>query len=338
MRNVGIRGVGHYLPEEIRTNEQLEQMVDTTGEWIFSKTGIKQRHIAAEKEATSDLALQASLRALDDAGLQTRDIDLIIVATSSPDMVQPSTAAILQGKLGATNAAAFDVGAVCSGFVYALVTATAMMRAFDNYQTVLVVGAETYSRIMDWTDRSTCVFFGDGAGAVVLTHYPEGGYLGHHLMADGTGANAVKIPAGGSRLPATSCTVGERLHYFKMDGEQVWDFAMWSMPRAVRKAVADAGCDVSQIDVVVPHQANINIIKRGMENLGLPMEKTLPTIEHTANTAGASVPIALSIACAAGAIKPGNLVALVSVGAGWTWGSAIFRWVRRDNPCRKTLS
>lgn len=326
MNNVRISGVGHYLPNQVWTNRDLEKKIDTTDEWIFSKTGIRQRHIADPSEATSDLALYASLNALKNAGLHAEDVDLIVLATSSPDMIQPATAAILQGKLGAVNAAAFDVGAVCAGFVYALVTATGMMRAFDQYKNVLVVGAETYSRILNWQDRTTSVFFGDGAGAVVLTKSEEPGYMGHYLMNDGLGWDVIKFPAGGSRIPASKSSLEDGLHAFQMDGKKVWDFAIKAMPQAVRAAAKDAGCEVNDINLVVPHQANINIIKRSMQELGLPMEKTYPTIEYTANTSGASIPIALSFACQNGKIHSGDLVAFVGFGGGLSWGAAIFRW------------
>jgi 3-oxoacyl-[acyl-carrier-protein] synthase-3 len=327
MKNVKIVGTGHYLPNQVWTNHDLEKKLDTTDEWIFSKTGIRQRHIADPSEATSDLALYASLNALKDAGLHAEDIDLIVLATSSPDMIQPSTAAILQGKLGASNAAAFDVGAVCAGFVYAINTAVGMMRGFpEQYQKVLVVGAETYSRILDWNDRSTCVFFGDGAGAVVLAQAEEPGYLSHYMMNDGLGWDVIKFPAGGSRLPASAQTLKDGLHAFQMDGKKVWDFAIKAMPQAVRQAAQNAEIAVEDIDFIVPHQANINIIKRSMQELGLPMERTHPTIECTANTSGASIPIALDIAVKAGKLKTGDTFCLVGFGGGLSWGSAIFNW------------
>lgn len=331
MDNIIIAGVGHYLPKQVWTNNDLANKVDTTDEWIYAKTGIRQRHIADSSEATSDLAFIASLNAIKAAGLRAEDIDLIVLATSTPDMIQPSTAAILQGKLGAINAVAFDLGAVCAGFVYALVTATGMMRSFDKYNNVLVVGAEVYSRILNWQDRTTCVFFGDGAGAVLLTRSDNLGYMGHYLMNDGLGWDAIKFPAGGSRIPASKSSLEEGLHSFQMDGKKVWDFAIRAMPQAVREAAKDAGCEVSDINLVIPHQANINIIQRGMKELGLSMEKTYPTIEFTANTSGASIPIALSFACQAGKIKMGDLLAFVGFGGGLSWGAAIFRWAKHDD-------
>lgn len=329
MKNIGIIGTGHYLPNQVWTNHDLEKKLDTTDEWIYSKTGIRQRHIADPDEATSDLALYASLNALKDSGLHAEDIDLIVLATSSPDMIQPSTAAILQGKLGASNAAAFDVGAVCAGFVYAINTAVGMMRGFpDQYRKVLVVGAETYSRILDWKDRSTCVFFGDGAGAVVLSQTEKPGYLAHYMMNDGLGWDVIKFPAGGSRLPASEQTIKDGLHAFQMDGKKVWDFAIKAMPQAVRQAAQNAGIPVAAIDFIVPHQANINIIKRSMQELGLPMERTHPTIECTANTSGASIPVALDIAVKAGKLKTGDTFCLVGFGGGLSWGACLSKWIK----------
>jgi 3-oxoacyl-[acyl-carrier-protein] synthase-3 len=260
------------------------------------------------------------------AGIAANEIDLIVRATSSPDMIQPSTAAIVQGKLGAVNAAAFDVGAVCAGFVYAMVTAVGMMRGFAQYKKVLVIGAETYSRILDWKDRTTCVFFGDGAGAVVLSETKAPGYLSHFVMNDGTGAEVIKFPAGGSRLPASAQTLMDGLHSFQMDGKKVWDFAIRAMPDAVRKSCEYAGCDTTDIDLLISHQANINIIQKSMEALGLPMEKTHVTIRETANTSGASIPIALDFAVKAGKLKKNDLLALVGFGGGLSWGSMLLKW------------
>jgi 3-oxoacyl-[acyl-carrier-protein] synthase-3 len=327
MRNIGIIGTGSYLPELVWTNADLvARGVETTDEWVFERTGIRQRHIAAEDEATSDLAVQAALRALEVANVSADEIDLIVLATSSPDIIQPSTAAIVQGKLGAVNAAAFDVGAVCAGFVYAMVTAMGMMRGFAHYKKVLVIGAETYSRILDWNDRATCVFFGDGAGAVVLAETKAPGYISHFIMNDGTGAEVIKFPAGGSRLPASAQTLSDGLHAFQMDGRKVWDFAIEAFPDAVRKSCEFAGCHLQDIDMLISHQANINIIQKGMDALGLPMEKTHVTIRDTANTSGASIPIALDSAVKAGKLKKNDLLALVGFGGGLSWGSVLLKW------------
>lgn len=329
MHNIGIIGTGSYLPSQIWTNHDLEKMIDTTDEWIFRKTGIKQRHIADPSEATSDLALYASLEAIKSAGLHAEDIDLIVLATSSPDMIQPSTAAILQGKLGASRSVAFDIGAVCAGFVYAINTAIGMMRGFpDQYRNVLVVGAETYSRILDWKDRTTCVFFGDGAGAVILSQTAEPGYLSHFMMNEGRGWDVIKFPAGGSRFPASEQTLKDGLHAFQMEGQKVWDFAIRVFPEAVEKAAERAGIEVSKIDLIISHQANINIISKSMEMLGLPMDKTYTTIRETANTSGASIPIALAAADRAGILSRGDLLCLVGFGGGLSWGSTLLKWTR----------
>lgn len=327
MKNIGIIGTGSYLPQTVWTNDDLvSRGVETTDEWVFAKTGIKQRHIAADNEATSDLAVQASLRAMEAASLSPDEIDLIVLATSSPDMIQPSTAAIVQGKLGAKNAAAFDVGAVCAGFVYAMVTAIGMMRGFAHYKKVLVIGSETYSRILDWDDRSTCVFFGDGAGAVVLSETKAPGYLSHFMMNDGTGAEVIKFPAGGSRLPASEQTLSDGLHAFQMDGRKVWDFAIKAFPEAVKKSCEFAGCKLGDLDLVISHQANINIIEKSMEALGLPMWKTHTTIDDTANTSSASVPIALDYAVKAGKLKKNDNLSLVGFGGGLSWGACLLKW------------
>ncbi len=329
MKNIGIIGTGSYLPETVWTNDDLvTKGVETSDEWVFSKTGIRQRHIAADDEATSDLAVQAALKAMEAANVSPDEIDLIVLATSSPDMIQPSTAAIVQGKIGAVNAAAFDVGAVCAGFVYAMVTAAGMMRGFAHYKKVLVIGAETYSRILDWNDRTTCVFFGDGAGAVVLSETKAPGYISHFMMNDGTGAEVIKFPAGGSRLPASEQTLSEGLHAFQMDGRKVWDFAIEAFPEAVKKSCEYAGCDVNDIDFLISHQANINIIQKSMDALGLPMDKTYTTIRDTANTSGASIPIALDCAVKAGKLRKNDLLALVGFGGGLSWGSVLIKWTQ----------
>lgn len=327
MKNIIICGTGSYLPKTILTNHDLTQQgLNTSDEWIYEKTGIRQRHIASVDEATSDLGVVAAKRALESAGIGADEIDLIVLATSSPDMIQPSTAAIVQGKIGAHNAAAFDVGAVCAGFIYALTTAIGMMRGFSHYKKVLVIGAETYSRILDWKDRSTCVFFGDGAGAVVLAASDQPGYLSHFLMNDGTHADVIKFPAGGSRIPASEQTLKDGLHAFKMEGRAVWNFAVEAFPSAVRNVCQQAGCDVENIDLLIPHQANINIIKTCMKDLGLPMGKTHTTIETTANTSGASVPIALDSAVKNGKLKKGDKLCLIGFGGGLSWGACLLTW------------
>lgn len=329
MNNIGIKGLGYYLPNMTWTNRDLEKMINTSDEWIFSKTGIKERRIADPCEATSDLALYASLDALEDADLKAENIDLIILATSSPDMLQPSTAAILQGKLGAKNAAAFDISAVCAGFIFAITTAAGMMRGL-GYKNALVVGAETYSRILDWKDRNTCVFFGDGAGAVVLSETHEQGFIGSYIMNNGRGWDVIKYPAGGSRIPTTHETVKKGLHAFSMQGKKVWEFATEVFPASIRKVAEHSGIGIEDIDMVISHQANINIIKTSMANLGIPMEKTYTTIEKYGNTSGASVPITLVEAYKKNLIKKGDTVALVGFGGGLSWGAVLLNWIKEE--------
>lgn len=327
MRTIGITGTGYYLPSKVVTNKDLEKTIDTTDEWIYSKVGVKERRIASNHEATSDLALYAAQNAIKDAGLHAEDIDLIVLATSSPDMIQPPTASIVQGKLGAYNSAAFDVGAVCAGFVFAVSVGYSMMVASPRYRHVLVIGAETYSRIMDWKDRSTCVFFGDGAGACVLSEVSEGkGIQSMYLMTEGQGASVIQFLAGGSRYPATHETLDNNMHRFQMEGKAVWDFAVRVMPFAVRKVVEDAGYTLDQVDWVFPHQANINIIKKSLDDLGIPMEKTYTTIAQYANTSGASVIITLAEAAKKGLLKKGDKIVLVGFGGGLSYGAMLLEW------------
>lgn len=326
-RTIGITGTGYYLPSKVVTNKDLEKTIDTTDEWIFAKVGVKERRIASSQEATSDLALYAAQNAIKDAGIHAEDVDLIVLATSSPDMIQPPTASIVQGKLGAYNAAAFDVGAVCAGFVYAISVGYSMMVAEPSYKHVLVIGAETYSRIMDWQDRTTCVFFGDGAGACVLSEVSEGkGIITKYLMTEGQGASVIQFLAGGSRYPATHETLNKNMHRFQMEGKAVWDFATRVMPFAVKKVVEDAGLVIDDIDWIFPHQANINIIQKCFKDLGVPMEKTYTTIAQYANTSGASVIITLGEAAMKGLLKRGDKIVLVGFGGGLSYGAMLLEW------------
>lgn len=313
-----IAGTGGYLPAKVLSNKDLESAVETSDEWIFSRTGIRQRHIAADNESASDLALQASRRALEAAGINAQDLSLIIVATTTSDMVFPSTACILQAKLGAKNCPAFDVQAVCSGFVYALATADNFIRS-GAYQNVLVVGAEIYSRILDWQDRSTCVLFGDGAGAVVLQRSETPGILSSHLHADGSHAHILSVP-GSVRGGAVS---GRPL--LQMEGNAVFKFAVRVLGEVAEEALAANQLDKSQIDWLIPHQANIRIIQATAKKLGLPLEKVVTTVDHHANTSAASVPLALDVAVRDGRIQPGQLVLLEGVGGGFTWGAVLLR-------------
>ncbi|HSE00594.1 MAG TPA: beta-ketoacyl-ACP synthase III [Burkholderiales bacterium] len=314
-----IVGTGSYLPQKVLTNRDLELAVDTTDEWIYTRTGIRQRHIAADGEKTSDLALEASRNALRAAGIAAGDLDLIVMATTTPDMVFPSTACLLQAKLGARNCPAFDVQAVCSGFVYGLSTADSFMRT-GQYRNALVVGAEIYSRILDWSDRSTCVLFGDGAGAVVLRGDSTPGILSSHLHADGSYANLLTVPgtvAGGK-------VSGRPL--LQMDGGGVFKFAVKAMDDLVEEALAANGLQKSDIDWLVPHQANIRIIQASAKKLGLSMEKVVVTVDRHANTSAASIPLALDEAARDGRIRAGQHVLLEAVGGGFTWGAALVKW------------
>jgi len=314
-----IVGTGSYLPQKVLTNRDLELAVDTTDEWIYTRTGIRQRHIAADDEKTSDLALKASRSALRAAGMAPGDLDLIVMATTTPDMVFPSTACLLQAKLGVRSCPAFDIQAVCSGFVYGLSTADSFMRS-GQYRNVLVVGAEIYSRILDWSDRSTCVLFGDGAGAVVLRRDSTPGILSTHLHADGSYANQLSVPG-------TVCggkVSGRPL--LQMDGGGVFKFAVKALDDLVEETLAANGMQKSDIDWLVPHQANIRIIQASAKKLGLSMEKVVVTVDRHANTSAASIPLALDEAVRDRRIRAGQHVLLEAVGGGFTWGAALVKW------------
>ncbi len=311
-----IAGTGSYLPAKVLTNKDLEARVETNDEWIFSRTGIRQRHVAADTEFASDLALMASRRALEAAGVAPIELSMIIVATTTPDMVFPSTACILQAKLGAKNCPAFDVQAVCSGFVYALATADQFMRS-GQYQNILVVGAEVYSRILDWEDRTTCVLFGDGAGAVVLQRSESPGILSSHLHADGSHAHILSVPGSVSGGKVS----GRPL--LQMEGNAVFKFAVRVLGEVAEEALAHNHMEKSGIDWLIPHQANIRIIQATAKKLGLPMEKVITTVDKHANTSAASVPLALDVAVRDGRIRAGQLVLLEGVGGGFTWGAVL---------------
>lgn len=314
-----IIGTGSYLPEKILTNHDLERMVDTSDEWIRTRTGITQRHIAADNEMASDLALNASRKAMEAAGVTAGEIDLIIVATTTPDMIFPSTACILQDKLGVNDCPAFDVQAVCSGFIYALATADLFIRA-GKCRAALVVGTEIYSRILDWTDRSTCVLFGDGAGAVVLTQGDRPGILSSHLHADGSHSKILAAPGSlcGGKVQGKP--------FVMMEGNTVFKFAVKVLEEVVYEALAENTLQVSDIDWLIPHQANIRIILSTAKKLGMPMEKVVATLDRHGNTSAASVPLALDIAVRDGRIKSGQHVVLEGVGGGFTWGAVLLRW------------
>jgi 3-oxoacyl-[acyl-carrier-protein] synthase-3 len=314
-----IIGTGSYLPEKVLTNHDLEKIVDTSHDWIFSRSGIVERHLAGEGELTSDLALHASRRAMEAAGVTADDIDLIIVATTTPDQIFPSTACILQDKLGVRQGVAFDVQAVCSGFVYALNTADLYIRG-GQARTALVVGAEALTRLLDWTDRSTCVLFGDGAGAVVLQASDAPGILGAKLHADGRHRDMLKADA---RLSNGKI---EGSPYLFMDGQAVFKFAVKVLAEVVDELLADLKLGYSDIHWLVPHQANVRIIEATAKKLGLGMDKVVLTVAQHGNTSAASIPLALDVAVRAGRIQPGQNVLLEAVGGGFVWGAVLVRW------------
>jgi 3-oxoacyl-[acyl-carrier-protein] synthase-3 len=315
-----IAGTGRYLPATVLTNDDLARRgVDTSDEWVRARTGIRQRHVAADDEATSDLALAAARRALEAAELDARDVDLIIVATTTPDMIFPSTACILQDKLGARGGPAFDVQAVCSGFVYALALADGMVRS-RAVRNALVVGAEIYSRILDWNDRKTCVLFGDGAGAVVLVPSSEPGVLATRLHADGSHRGMLCVP-GQVRDGAVSGRP-----FVQMDGQAVFKFAVRVLAEAADEALAACAMPRSAIDWLVPHQANSRIMDATAKRLEVPPERVVVTVDRHANTSAASIPLALDEAVRDGRIRAGQHLMLLGVGGGFTWGSALVRW------------
>lgn len=325
-RAVGILGIGHYVPEKIVTNFDLEKIVDTSDEWITERTGIKQRHIAAPGQATSDMSLIAAQRALADAGVAAEELDLVILATASPDHAFPSTACLVQDRLGAKNAAAFDLSAGCSGFVYSLGVASQMVKS-GLYNKILIIGAETLSSIINWQDRNTCVLFGDGAGAAVVGEVEEGyGVLGIDLGADGSGGKYLFQPAGGSRKPASEETVANHEHTIHMNGPEVFKFAIQILGKTAKKALAKAGMKPEELDLLVPHQANLRIITSAAKRLKMPMEKVWVNVDKYANTSAASIPIALCEAQSAGALKKGDNVLLAGFGAGLTWASIVLKW------------
>jgi len=322
---VGILGLGYYVPQKVLTNADLEKTVDTSDEWIRTRTGIAQRRIAAEGENTSDLSVKAAQAALADAKLQAADLDLIVVATMTPDMPCPSTACIVQAKLDAPQAAALDVAAACSGFVYGLVMGQQFVVS-GTYRRVLVVGAEVLSRVVDWTDRSTCVLFGDGAGAAVIGPTARGQILSTYLGSDGRQADLLKVPAGGVAQPASAESVKARAHFLKMNGTEVFKHAVRQMAEAALRAIERAGVKPEQIACVVPHQANIRIIQAVVERAGIPLEKVFLNVERYGNMSAASTIVALCEAVREGKIKQGDYALLVAFGAGLTWGACVIRW------------
>jgi 3-oxoacyl-[acyl-carrier-protein] synthase-3 len=322
---VSITGLGSHVPERVVTNDDLSTMMDTSDEWIVERTGIRERRIAAPEEALSDLALPAAREALADAGLEGSDVDLLIVATVTPDMAFPATAAILAEQLGAHEAGAYDLSAGCTGFMYAVAQAYGML-AGGLAQRALVVGGDVLSKILDWNDRGTAVLFGDGAGAVVMERVGEGGFLGFELGADGSGGPQLYLPAGGSRTPATEDSVAERLHFVQMNGREVFKFATRVLVTSAEAVLAECGRTVDDVDVYVPHQANVRIIDYATQKLGIPEDRVVIDVDRYGNTSSGSIPLALADAKADGRLAAGRLVLMTGMGAGLTWGSGLIEW------------
>lgn len=322
----GIVGIGTYAPERILTNFDLEKTLNTSDEWIYSRSGIRQRRIVAEHEATSDQAVIACQRALENAGVLPEEVDLIITATNTPDMLFPATACLVQDRLGATRAGAFDLLAGCTGFIYGVVVGAQFIAA-GTAKTVLVVGAETMSRVVNWKDRNTCVLFGDGAGAVVLRQVPQDrGIISTFLGSDGSGGKFLDMPAGGSRQPASSATLAQELNYLHMNGRQVFKFAVRAMENGAAEVLRRAGMTNADVDFLVPHQANIRIIEHAAKKMELPMERVAVNVDRYGNTSTASIPLALEEALTDGKIKDGENVVLVGFGAGLTWAGLLIKW------------
>jgi len=325
--SAGIIGVGMYAPEKVLTNAELAGTLNTTAEWIETMSGIRERHIAAPSQAASDLGLVAAQRALARAGVSPDEVDLIIVSTSTPDMQFPSTACIIQERLGIKNIPAFDLTAVCSGFVYAL-TVGAQFIANEFSRTVLVIGTEAVSRVINWSEKETCMLIGDGAGAVVLRQVPAGyGVLSAKLGADGSGANFMMVPAGGSRMPVTAEVLDKKMNKIQMNGSEVFKFAMKMLPEVTEQALALANLRTEELKLIIPHQANRRIIEAAARRMELPMEKFMVNVERYGNTSSATIPIALHEALETGRIESGDLIALTGFGGGLAWGSLIMRWL-----------
>ncbi|MHB1419014.1 MAG: beta-ketoacyl-ACP synthase III [Bacillota bacterium] len=325
-RAVGIAGTGSCLPEKIATNADLEKIVETSDEWIITRTGIKERRWTDASTATSDLCTVAAQRALEDAGVHPEEVDMIIVGTVTPDMMFPSTASLVQDRIGAIRAGAFDLSAGCSGFMYSL-TVGSQLIASGAHNTVLVIGADTLTKIVNWTDRGTCVLFGDGAGAVVLRPVEEGyGILGYELGSDGSGGMLLKQPAGGSRMPASEETVAANLHTIHMNGNEVFKFAVRVMGDASLRLLKKCGLNKEDVDVFIPHQANLRIIEAALKRLGLPSGKVIINVDRYGNMSNACMSVALDETAREGRLKRGDLVLMTAFGAGLTWATAAFRW------------
>lgn len=331
-RYAHVTGWGMAVPELVLTNADLAQMVETTDEWIVDRTGIRERRLADKHETTASLALQAAQRALERTEVRPRDINLIIVATSTPEHLFPATASLVQDRLGARTAGAFDLSAACSGFIYGVNIAAQAIRS-GSIDNALVIGAETLSRIVNWDDRSTCILFGDGAGAFLLQAGEKpGGVLSCVMRSDGSGGDLLSVPAGGSRMPTSTETVRQKLHGIQMNGREVFRFATRVMASSTQEAVQKAGLKLDDIELVVPHQANLRIIEAAARGLHLPLNRFVINIERYGNTSTASIPIALTEAAEAGRVHPGDHLVLVGFGAGLTWGALVLQWVTPEKP------
>lgn len=324
--SVSITGIGSYTPEKVVTNVDLSKLVDTSNEWIVERTGIRERRIVEEGVSTSDIATKSAEKAIEDAGILSEDIDLIIVATVTPDMAFPSTACIVQKNIGAINAAAFDISVGCSGFIYGLSIGSNFIKT-GIYNKILIIGAETLSKIVNWQDRNTCVLFGDGAGACILERCEEGtGILSLDLGSDGANGHFLTQPAGGSRLPASYATVSNNLHTIKMDGKEVFKFAVRVMEKSSKEVLRKANLTLEELDFLIPHQANTRIIHAAAKKLKLEEDRIYVNLDRYGNMSSASIPVALDEASKKGLIKNGDILLLVAFGAGLTWGSVLMKW------------
>ncbi|HBW34013.1 beta-ketoacyl-ACP synthase III [Desulfosporosinus sp. BICA1-9] len=329
MRQVGIIGTGSYVPEDVLTNADLEKFVDTNDEWIRSRTGISQRHIAPQDMPVSELCYQAGLKALEDAQIAPEEVDLIIVATITPDYAFPATACIVADRLGAKNAAAFDLEAGCTGFIYGVVTGSQFV-ATGMYKTVLVIGGDTLSKVLNWEDRLTCILFGDGAGAAVLQPVEEEfGFLSSELGSDGSGGKLLLQPAGGAQCPASLETVEKNLHTLQMEGKEVYKFAVRIMGDVSVKVLEKAGLTKEDVDLLIPHQANLRILEAAVKRLGISPDNVVVNLDKYGNMSAASIPVALDEASRAGRLAEGDIIVMVGFGTGLTWGACVLKWTKR---------
>lgn len=325
-KNVKITGTGSYAPPKIYTNFDIEKMTETNDAWVKEMLGISERHVAGKDECTSDLAARAGIKAINNSGLSVEDIEMIIVATATPDRLAPSTAAIVQDKIKAYNSVCFDVSAVCSGFLYAMSIASQYISS-GTYKNILVIGADTFSKITDWTRRD-CVFFGDGAGAAVFSHNSKNsGLQNFRLFSDGRGKWNFTIPAGGSEIPASNKSLEEKLHYFKMNGREVYNTATRVLPKVINMVLKDLSLTIDDIDYMIPHQPSIKILEKTAEIIGLDRKKLMTNMDKYANTSGATIPILLDEVNKSGKLKKNKLILFAAVGSGWTYGASIFKWI-----------